>query len=661
MADKNVQITITAQDSASGPLGKIRQHFGEMNRATEQATRRFTEMNSALSSLGAALSVSAVALMTKAFIDAGMQVEQLQRQFAVFAGSANLGNRELIFIKDSAERLGLAMIPLSQSYGRFMNAVKGTSNEGQKGRDAFIGISEGIAAVGMTVDEQARAWAQLNQGIMKGKFEMEDLKTINEAGLPIFKLMADALGITTAELLKMQKEGKLLVEDVLPKLGKSMHEAYGVAASEAAGSAASEVNRFNNAMIETKAVAGAALMPVFTDIVRAMRPAFALLQEFIGGIQILAVKAAAIPDRVSASWQVIKSGKGLFSKEGLAMSGSLQAQITANEDAAIADIMKRMLSTGSDYTAAEKAHQASLKGTASATATTAAKKQAEGWTLAGDALYLYLQKVEEWEQRMVELVTAGSAQSASDAAVFKLMTFQPGDLTTDRYKVTPFSKYRFMTSDQYSIPQSSQTVPYDFDKFQKEFEAMSAMQEELYNKSPWGGLTNGIKEYSAEVTNMGKQIEYMTVTTMDRMSDSLAQFVTTGKANFRDLANAIIQDIIRIQARAAVSHLFSAAMGAISSVFGSTSVNGGSLSPYQGGGMYDGLRANGGPVYGGSSYLVGERGPELFTPGASGMITPNHAMGTSISVPVTIGNPRLASDLRMEIEDAVNRVLRRAA
>lgn len=36
-----------------------------------------------------------------------------------------------------------------------------------------------------------------------------------------------------------------------------------------------------------------------------------------------------------------------------------------------------------------------------------------------------------------------------------------------------------------------------------------------------------------------------------------------------------------------------------------------------------GARANGGPVSSGKSYLVGERGPELFTPGSSGHISPN--------------------------------------
>ena len=53
-----------------------------------------------------------------------------------------------------------------------------------------------------------------------------------------------------------------------------------------------------------------------------------------------------------------------------------------------------------------------------------------------------------------------------------------------------------------------------------------------------------------------------------------------------------------------------------------------------------GARANGGPVMGGGSYLVGERGPELFTPSSSGNITPNSAMGgANITVNVNGGDP----------------------
>lgn len=45
-----------------------------------------------------------------------------------------------------------------------------------------------------------------------------------------------------------------------------------------------------------------------------------------------------------------------------------------------------------------------------------------------------------------------------------------------------------------------------------------------------------------------------------------------------------------------------------------------------GAGSIEGRRALGGPVSAGRTYLVGEKGPELFVPGSSGSIVPNHAL-----------------------------------
>jgi hypothetical protein len=47
------------------------------------------------------------------------------------------------------------------------------------------------------------------------------------------------------------------------------------------------------------------------------------------------------------------------------------------------------------------------------------------------------------------------------------------------------------------------------------------------------------------------------------------------------------------------------------------------FNPGMGGGMPTGHRASGGPVMAGGTYVVGEQGPELFRPSASGMIVPN--------------------------------------
>lgn len=43
--------------------------------------------------------------------------------------------------------------------------------------------------------------------------------------------------------------------------------------------------------------------------------------------------------------------------------------------------------------------------------------------------------------------------------------------------------------------------------------------------------------------------------------------------------------------------------------------------------IFGGGKATGGPVSGGTTYLVGERGPELFTPSGSGNIIPNNRLG----------------------------------
>ena len=59
-----------------------------------------------------------------------------------------------------------------------------------------------------------------------------------------------------------------------------------------------------------------------------------------------------------------------------------------------------------------------------------------------------------------------------------------------------------------------------------------------------------------------------------------------------------------------------------------------------GGGRFGGPRAMGGPVTTGTTYLVGENGPELFTPNMSGTIIPNGATtGNTINVTVNGGDP----------------------
>ncbi len=76
-------------------------------------------------------------------------------------------------------------------------------------------------------------------------------------------------------------------------------------------------------------------------------------------------------------------------------------------------------------------------------------------------------------------------------------------------------------------------------------------------------------------------------------------------------------------------------------------------------------RAAGGPVRAGRSYIVGERGPELFTAGSSGNITPNNQMGganNTITMNIDVSGVTDRSDKRAlarEISDMLSQEMRR--
>jgi len=111
------------------------------------------------------------------------------------------------------------------------------------------------------------------------------------------------------------------------------------------------------------------------------------------------------------------------------------------------------------------------------------------------------------------------------------------------------------------------------------------------------------------------------------IGNNLENAIMSG-AKFKDVIRSIIQDLIRLAIQKTIVNSLTGGFG---SMFGS---------------MFGGGKALGGPVKAGTSYLVGERGPELFTPGMSGNITPNGAGGgNSVVVNVNVeGGTRVQDD-----------------
>lgn len=71
-------------------------------------------------------------------------------------------------------------------------------------------------------------------------------------------------------------------------------------------------------------------------------------------------------------------------------------------------------------------------------------------------------------------------------------------------------------------------------------------KRELMKLDPVEGLNQGLSDFSDSATNVMENVKNVTASALNNMSDSLADFVLTGKGSFKDFANAVISDITRM-------------------------------------------------------------------------------------------------------------------
>ena len=150
-----------------------------------------------------------------------------------------------------------------------------------------------------------------------------------------------------------------------------------------------------------------------------------------------------------------------------------------------------------------------------------------------------------------------------------------------------------------------------------------------------------------EWQSMGEAIKTSWESVSDSIENTLADTIM-GLTSWRDATKLILREVAREFIKTyIIKGMVSNISTGIGNFFG--------LEP----------RADGGPVSAGSTYLVGERGPEIFTPRQSGSIIPNEQIGGSGPVNVnfnitandTRGFDQLLQQRRGQIVGMVNQAL----
>jgi phage-related minor tail protein len=165
-------------------------------------------------------------------------------------------------------------------------------------------------------------------------------------------------------------------------------------------------------------------------------------------------------------------------------------------------------------------------------------------------------------------------------------------------------------------PQLAEEINEAFEKMElRSLEASTALED---------GFTRAFIKIRNEAEDLAAVGEAVVNTFADNATDALVEFAQTGKLSFKDLANSIVNDLIKIIARLLVVQALSALPigggGAAGGLAGAAS-------------SFGGARAEGGTVQPGRSFLVGENGPETFIPDRTGTIAP--AKGQNVEPPVT--------------------------
>ena len=181
------------------------------------------------------------------------------------------------------------------------------------------------------------------------------------------------------------------------------------------------------------------------------------------------------------------------------------------------------------------------------------------------------------------------------------------------------------------------------------------------NEDAYVSATNALKGIKDTGDDTMQQLIQVTQRFGQQFKSTIQDAITTGKFNLLDFANSfaamiaemliqltIINPLVKGVSEA-INNSFSGGLSAkIGTSLGNTTYgllgggkSGGSFAGNIGASLA-GTRAMGGPVLAGASYLVGENGPEIFSPANSGYVTPNGAMAgraTNINQTFTIVSP----------------------
>lgn len=193
----------------------------DLRDATGQLTlmdRASRGLQSTLGQLGAFVGLVEVVQRTAtAFLESNKQIESLRLGLTSIYGSTQLAASQIEFLRQTADRAGVAVSDISASFIKFAASAKESNVPVAQANELFSELTRVSGVLGLSSVKVNQALEALSQVAAKGTLSLEELKGQLGDALPAAtSLAAKGLGVTQEELFKLIETGQISAQQFIP-------------------------------------------------------------------------------------------------------------------------------------------------------------------------------------------------------------------------------------------------------------------------------------------------------------------------------------------------------------------------------------------------------------------------------------------------------------
>lgn len=191
----------------------------------------------------AGLAAAGVAGLGKSF-STNLKLDSLKTALKLISGDTENFNKNMSFLRETSDRLGLEFISTAEAFKQWQGAAKFSNITADDSRKIFESVANASAKMKLSTDQVQGAFLALSQMMSKGKVQAEELRGQLGERLPgAFALAAEAMGVSEAELNKMLETGQVMANDFLPKFANQLDKSFGNDKTERIESMQASVSR----------------------------------------------------------------------------------------------------------------------------------------------------------------------------------------------------------------------------------------------------------------------------------------------------------------------------------------------------------------------------------------------------------------------------------